>query len=92
MLHKHLRRYECVPLVKEFLQRINQLDESGFECMRQLGKTLDDWKDEIVRMWRFTKNNSITEGLHNKIERVQRQACGFRNFANYRTRVKVMCA
>ena len=83
MLHKHLRRYECVPLVKEFIQRIEQLEESGFESMRQLGRTLSDWRDEIVRMWRFTKNNSITEGLHNKIERIQRQACGFRNFGIY---------
>lgn len=92
MLHKHLQRQRCIPLVKEFLEVIKQLNESGFECMRQLGKTLYEWREEIVRMWRFTKNNSITEGLHNKIERVQRQACGFRNFANYRTRVKVMCA
>lgn len=92
MLHKHLQRQKCIPLVKEFLEVIEQLNESGFESMRQLGKTLYEWRDEIVRMWRFTKNNSITEGLHNKIERVQRQACGFRNFANYRTRVKVMCA
>jgi hypothetical protein len=30
----------CIPLVKEFLEVIKQLNESGFECMRQLGKTL----------------------------------------------------
>jgi transposase len=42
-------------------------------------------------MWRFTRNNSITEGLHTTMEVLQRQAYGFRNFKNYRLRVVVMC-
>ena len=42
-------------------------------------------------MWRFTKNNGITEGFHNKMETISRQAYGFRNFENYRCRVKVSC-
>jgi hypothetical protein len=35
-------------------------------------------------VWRFTKNNGITEGFHNKMETISRQAFGFRNFENYR--------
>ncbi len=50
------------------------------------------WRDEIATMWRFTRNNGITEGLHTKMEALQRQAYGFRNFQNYRLRVKVMCS
>jgi transposase len=42
-------------------------------------------------MWRFTKTNSITEGLHNKMELISRRAFGFRNFKNYRLRVKALC-
>ena len=42
-------------------------------------------------MWRFTRNNGITEGFHTKMEVLQRQAYGFRNFRNYRLRVRVMC-
>ena len=45
-----------------------------------------------VRMWRFTKNNGITEGFHTKMEMISRRAFGFRNFDNYRLRVRVMCA
>ena len=30
-------------------------------------------------MWRFTRNNGITEGFHTKMEVLQRQAYGFRN-------------
>jgi hypothetical protein len=39
-------------------------------------------------MWRFTKSNAITEGLHNKMEVISRRAYGFRNFQNYRLRVR----
>jgi len=40
---------------------------------------------------RFTKNNGITEGFHTKMEMISRRAYGFRNFENYRLRVRVLC-
>jgi hypothetical protein len=58
----------------------------------QLGQTLHSWSVEIAMMWRFTRNNGITEGFHTKMEVLQRQAYGFRNFSNYRLRVKIMCS
>ena len=58
----------------------------------QLGQTLASGSEEIVAMWRFTRNNVITEGFHNKMELINRQAYGFRNFQNYRLRVKVLCS
>ena len=79
-------------LIPQFLKMIDQLKETPFESLRSLGKTLDRWKEEIVRMWRFRKTNSITEGLHNKMEVISRRSYGFRNFQNYRLRVKVLCA
>jgi transposase len=51
----------------------------------------NSWSIEIATMWRFTRNNGITEGFHTKMEVLQRQAYGFRNFKNYRLRVRVMC-
>jgi transposase len=53
---------------------------------------LESWQEEIVRMWRFTRNNEITEGFHTKMELIQRKAYGFRNFENYRLRVIVLCS
>jgi len=70
MLMKSKTKYQCKSLIKVFLRQIEHLKNSGFEPMRVLGKTLDSWKEEIARMWRFTKTNSITEGLHNKMERI----------------------
>ena len=41
--------------------------EAVEQFLVQLGQTLSAWSEEIVGMWRFTRNNAITEGFHNKI-------------------------
>ena len=91
MLKKHRTKKQCRVLIKHFLLKIEQLKNTGFAPLRKLGKTLDSWKEEIARMWRFSRTNSITEGLHNKMEMLSRRAFGFRNFDNYRLRVRIHC-
>lgn len=59
--------------------------------MVTLGKTLESWREEVARMFRFTKSNGILEGFHNKMEMISRRAYGFKNFENYRLRVKALC-
>ena len=73
----------CRHLAPVLLNLIDQLRNSGFAELQSLGQTLDSWKDEVARMWRFTRNNGITEGFHTKMEVLQRQAYGFRNFKNW---------
>jgi transposase len=91
LLKKHKTRRQCEKLVPRFLRAIEELKESGLAQLVTLGKTLQSWSQEIATMWRFTRNNGITEGFHNKMETINRQAHGFRNFENYRMRVKVSC-
>ena len=74
-----------------FLRSVQDLLDATLAQLVQLGQTLRAWSQEIVAMWRFTRNNGITEGFHNKMEMISRQAFGFRNFENYRLRVKVLC-
>jgi len=92
LLHKHCTARYCRRLIPIFLDKIDQLMRCGLAALEQLGRTLRSWKNEIVRMWRFTRNNGITEGFHNKMEMISRRAFGFRNFQNYRLRVRVLCA
>ncbi len=82
----------CRKLIKRLLNYIDQLKTCGIDQLETLGRTLGSWDGEIAAMWRFTKNNGITEGFHNKMETISRMAYGFRNFENYRLRVRVMCA
>ena len=58
---------------------------------KSLANTLLSWLEPIVRMWRFSKSNGITEGFHTKMEMMSRRAFGFRNFENYRLRVLAHC-
>jgi len=81
----------CRPLAGTLLDWIERLRSTPFKPFQTLAETLDSWKEEIARMWRFTKNNGITEGFHTKMEMIQRRAYGFRNFNNYRLRVIVLC-
>ncbi|MCD6048496.1 MAG: hypothetical protein K0S08_2143 [Gammaproteobacteria bacterium] len=80
-------------LTPERLKRmVDMLKRSPFKKLAILEKMLYQSREEIVRMWRFTKNNGITEGFHRKMKLIQRRAYGFRNFENYRLRVKVLCS
>jgi len=83
---------KCKQLIQLLLDYIEQLKECGIEQLEKLGRTLGSWSEEIAAMWRFSKNNGITEGFHNKMEMISRRAFGFRNFENYRLRVRVLCA
>jgi transposase len=91
LLTKRRTRKQCQKLIPQFLEAVCQLRESGFAQLVTLGDTLHSWQIEIAAMWRFTRNNGITEGFHTKMEMISRQAFGFRNFENYRKRVKVLC-
>jgi len=91
LLKKHRTRKQCAALIPRFLKALHQLRQSGLAQLVQLGETLQAWSLEIATMWRFTRNNGITEGFHTKMELLQRQAYGFRNFNNYRLRVRIMC-
>ena len=74
--------------IPEFLQLLDQFEESPAKIIAQ---TIRSWLEPIVRMWRFSKSNGITEGFHTKMEMISRRAFGFRNFQNYRLRVLALC-
>ncbi len=92
LMKKTVQARRCKHLIPVFLEMITALKESSFKRLVTLGKTLYQWREEVVRMWRFSKNNGITEGFHRKMKLIQRRAYGFRNFENYRLRVRVLCS
>lgn len=91
LLIKHRTKRQCRALIPRLLEATRELRESKFPPLMTLGNTVEDWQEEIARMWRYTRNNGITEGFHTKIEMIQRRAYGFRNFENLRLRVRVLC-
>jgi len=88
---KHQTARACRGHIRHLIALIDELRLSAFEPLVRLAKTLHSWRDALVTMWRFTKNNGITEGFHRKMKLIQRRAYGFRNFHNYRLRVIAQC-
>jgi len=82
---------QCRRLAPQLLRIMEELKSSRFRAMKTLAQTLRSWQEEIACMWRFSKNNGITEGFHRKMKLIQRRAYGFRNFNNYRLRVIAEC-
>jgi Transposase and inactivated derivatives len=82
----------CSRLIKQLKEMVSSMKYNSPVEFRRLAKTISDWFAPIIRMWRFTQNNGITEGFHRKMKLIQRRAYGFRNFANYRLRVLVECS
>lgn len=78
-------------VVAELLAMIRDLQESSFDLLRTLGNTMSSWIEEIGRMLRYGRTNAMTEGFHNRMEVISRDAYGFRNFNNYKLRVMVLC-
>jgi len=92
LLLKHQTVRQCRWRACDLLKAIQELQASGFEPLQSLAATLGSWQEEIACMWRFTKNNGITEGFHNKMAVISRRGYGYRNFQNYRLRVRALCA
>ena len=67
----------CRKYVAELLNKIDQLRKTPFAPLRTLGKTLHNWREEVARMFRFTRNNGITEGFHRKMKLSQRERMAF---------------
>jgi len=82
MRKHHKKRFQCKSHAPRLLELITQLAQSGLRPLVTLVKTLQSWQEEIACMWRFTKNNGITEGFYQKMKLIQRRAYGFRNFNN----------
>ena len=62
-----------------------------FPSAVDLGRYLVLLANPLAAMWRFTKNNGLTEGFHRKMKLIQRRAYGFKSFSNYRLRAIAQC-
>ena len=80
---------------KDNIRKLKEMMKTmRYEAPTQFGKVAETIREcfaPIIRMWRFTKNNGITEGFHRKMKLIQRLAYVYRNFENYRLRVLVEC-
>jgi len=55
--------------------------------VRGMAHTLSQWREAILAWHTTGASNGPVEGLNSMIKKVKRVAAGFRNLANYRTRI-----
>jgi transposase len=63
--------------------------KSTLKSLVALGRTLTNGRMRLPECGDLEKSNGITEGFHCKMKLIQRRAYDFRNFENYRIRVRV---
>lgn len=67
LLEKGMNQKRCHKLARRFLADVGALRCCGFTPLVRLRNVLHSWCEEIACMWRFTRNNGITEGFHTQI-------------------------
>lgn len=90
--NKKKTKTQCIPLIRALKECMELMRTEATHHFHALADTLSKWFEPIIRMWRFSKSNGITEGFHRKIKGIQRRGYGYRNFQNYRLRVLVECS
>lgn len=87
--------YRCrgvAKALKNIHRLINDAKTTGIEALTRLAKTLHRWRLEIVFHFDNGLTNAITEAFNKTAKLVQRRACGFKSFKNYRLRVLSACS
>jgi transposase len=91
MLFKEVSKSQARHLIRRLFEILADFKSTPLQPLLRLAATIESWLEPIAHMWRFSKTNSITEGLHCKMEVIQRRAYGFHSFKNYRIRVLALC-
>jgi transposase len=78
--------------VQSFYKFINQLKGTGHKALLKLAKTLERWKKEILLYFETGLTNARTEAFNRTAKLVQRKACGYKSFKNYRLRTLNACS
>ena len=78
--------------VQSFHRLIEQMSKSNLPELNKLKNTLIKWKHEILRYFERGVTNALSEAINNSAKRLQRRACGYKSFKNYRLAVLSACA
>ena len=70
---------------------ISNLSQSTYSVCQRLGRTLSNWKNEILNYFQSRLTNARVEGFNNKAKLIKRRAFGYRSFKNYRLRLLNAC-
>ncbi|MBK7843446.1 MAG: transposase [Bdellovibrionales bacterium] len=71
---------------------MSQLKQTNHATLLKLAKTLESWKKEVLVYFATGLTNARTEAFNKTAKLVQRRACGYKSFKNYRLRTLNACS
>jgi transposase len=90
-VRRWLERQEEQPAREALLPLIERASQSAQAPLQRMAGTLTRWCEPMVHDLRHRYSNGLTEGLNNKIKRIQRMASGLRNEHHRRKRILAWC-
>lgn len=91
-LYEFYRTKGLIRAVRGFYKLVNQLKGTGHRALLKLAKTMERWKKEILLYFETGLTNARTEAFNRTAKLVQRRACGYKSFKNYRLRTLNACS
>ena len=91
-LFEFYRTKGVVRAVESFHRLTEQLKQTQHPALMKLAKTMQAWKKEILLYFATGLTNARTEAFNKTAKLVQRRACGYKNFKNYRLRTLNACS
>ncbi len=77
---------------QSLLRLIKDLDQSPYEELQKLKRTLKTWGEEVLNYFKTGYTNGLTEALNRTAKLVQANAYGYKSFKNYRLRTLSACS
>jgi transposase len=68
-----------------------RVEETGIPELIAFGRTLSNWREEILNYWNYSISNGFVEAQNHKIQNIKRRAYGYRNNENFDRRVLLEC-
>jgi transposase len=90
-LHQIYRTNGYEKASKSLDRFIEELKNQTSEPLMRLGRTLRNWRNEILEYFRRRLTNAFTEQTNNRGKLVQKRGYGYRSFRNYRLRLLSAC-
>lgn len=91
-LYEFYRTKGTLRAVQGFYKLITELKATGHTALLKLAKTMERWKKEILLYFETRLTNARTEAFNRTAKLVQRRACGYKSFKNYRLRTLNACS
>lgn len=90
-LHEFYRCKGTMRASQSFERLVKLMEISVLPEIQKLRKTLLKWKHQLILYFDQPYTNALTEALNGRGKLLQRRACGYKSFRNYRVRLLTAC-